>query len=37
MIPTPEQALDLLKQYNEDAFHIKHGRTVGDVLRWYAC
>ena len=37
MIPTPEQALDLLKQYNEDAFHIKHGRTVGDVLRWFAC
>ena len=37
MIPTPEQALALLKQYNEDAFHIKHGRTVGDVLRWYAC
>ena len=37
MIPTPEQALALLKLYNEDVFHIKHGRTVGDVLRWYAC
>ena len=37
MIPTPEQALDLLKQYNEHAFHIKHGRTEGDVLRRYAC
>ena len=36
MIPTPEQALELLKQYNEEPFHIKHGRTVGDVLRWYA-
>ena len=37
MIPTPEQALELLAQYNEGEFHIKHGRTVGDVLRWYAC
>ena len=36
MIPTPEQALELLMQYNEEPFHIKHGRTVGDVLRWYA-
>ena len=37
MIPTPEQAMELLKEYNEEPFHIKHGRTVGDVLRWYAC
>ena len=37
MIPNSEQALALLMQNNEDAFHIKHGRTVGDVLRWYAC
>ena len=37
MIPTPEQALELLKEYNEEPFHIKHGQTVGDVLRWFAC
>jgi len=36
MIPTPEQAYELLKQYNEGEFHLKHGRIVGDVLRWYA-
>ena len=31
-----EQALALLKQYNEQPFHIEHGVTVGHVLRWYA-
>ena len=36
MIPTPEQAWDLLCAYNQGEFHRKHGRIVGDVLRWYA-
>lgn len=36
MIPTPEEAYQLLCQYNEGEFHLKHGRIVGDVLRWYA-
>ncbi|MDD6034564.1 MAG: hydrolase [Oscillospiraceae bacterium] len=36
MIPTPEQAWALLCEYNEGEFHRKHGRIVGDVLRWYA-
>ena len=36
MIPTPEQARALLQQYNTGEFHLKHGYTVGDVLRWYA-
>lgn len=36
MIPTPEQAWELLYEYNEGDFHRKHGRIVGDVLRWYA-
>ena len=36
MIPTPEQAWELLREYNEGDFHRKHGRIVGDVLRWYA-
>lgn len=36
MIPTPAEAWDLLCEYNQGDFHRKHGRIVGDVLRWYA-
>ena len=36
MVPTPEQAWELLCEYNDGDFHRKHGRIVGDVLRWYA-
>ena len=36
MIPTPNQAWELLCEYNEGEFHRKHGRIVGDVLRWFA-
>lgn len=36
MIPTPEEARELLDAYNQGEFHRKHGRIVGDVLRWYA-
>ncbi len=36
MIPTPEEAWTLLCEYNQGEFHRKHGRIVGDVLRWYA-
>ena len=36
MIPTPQEAYELLKEYNEGDFHLKHGRIVGDVMRWYA-
>ncbi len=36
MIPTPEEAYELLKRYNEDPFHLTHGRIVGEVLRWFA-
>lgn len=36
MIPTPEEAWTLLCEYNQGEFHQKHGRIVGDVLRWYA-
>lgn len=31
-----EQALDLLRQYNKEPFHILHGLTVEGVMRWYA-
>ncbi|MGN1030913.1 MAG: hydrolase [Butyricicoccaceae bacterium] len=36
MIPTPEQAWSLLNEYNKGDFHLKHGRIVGDVMRWFA-
>ena len=36
MIPNPKEAYELLRQYNEGEFHLKHGVTVGDVMRWYA-
>ncbi len=31
-----EQALELLKEYNKEPFHILHGLTVEGVMRWYA-
>ena len=36
MIPTPDEAFELLKEYNEGEFHLIHGKTVGGVLRWFA-
>lgn len=33
---TREDALQLLKEYNEGEFHLKHAYIVGDVMRWYA-
>lgn len=36
MIPTKEQAIALLEEYNQGEFHLKHGHIVGDVMRWYA-
>ena len=36
MIPTPRQAYELLQQYNQGEFHLKHGSIVGDVMRWFA-
>ncbi|MBQ3122580.1 MAG: hydrolase [Firmicutes bacterium] len=33
---TPAEAWELLKEYNEGEFHLKHGRIVGDCMRWYA-
>ena len=31
-----EDALALLKKYNQDPFHIQHGLTMEAVMRWYA-
>ena len=36
MIPTPDQAWELLCEYNEGEFHRKHAQTVGGVMRWFA-
>ena len=31
-----QQALELLKKYNKEPFHILHGLTVEGTMRWYA-
>ena len=33
---TRKEAIDLLKKYNKEPFHILHGLTVEGVMRWYA-
>ena len=33
---TRQQAIDLLKQYNKEAFHIQHALTVEGVMKWFA-
>lgn len=33
---TREQALELLKKYNKEEFHLRHGLTVEAVMGWYA-
>lgn len=33
---TREQALELLKKYNKEPFHIQHALTVEGVMRWFA-
>lgn len=32
-----ESALELLRKYNTEPFHIQHGLTVEGVMKWYAC
>ncbi len=31
-----QQALDLLRKYNQESFHILHALTVEGVMRWFA-
>ena len=31
-IPAPAQALEILKKYNQDAFHLRHGQIVSGVM-----
>ena len=33
---TRDAALELLKKYNKDPFHIQHAFTVEAVMKWYA-
>lgn len=33
---TRDEALELLKKYNRDPFHIQHALTVEAVMRWFA-
>lgn len=33
---TREEALALLKKYNQESFHIQHALTVEGTMRWYA-
>lgn len=33
---TRDEALELLKKYNKDPFHIRHGLTVEGTMRWFA-
>lgn len=33
---TREEALELLKKYNKEEFHIQHGETVGKTMAWFA-
>ena len=36
MAMTRQQAWDLLKQYNQEEFHLRHAVTVEHVMGWYA-
>ena len=33
---TKKEALELLGEYNKGEFHLKHGKIVGDVMRYFA-
>ena len=35
-IPTVEQAEELVKKYNKEAFHLQHAKTVSDVMGVFA-
>lgn len=35
-IPTREEAWELLSEFNKDEFHLKHGRVVEGVMKYFA-
>ncbi len=36
LVPEREKAVQLLKKYNQDPFHIRHAYTLEGVMRWFA-
>ncbi|MGN0671376.1 MAG: hydrolase, partial [Anaerovoracaceae bacterium] len=36
MIPTRDEAFELLREFNSDPFHIRHAVTVEGVMRYFA-
>lgn len=36
MIPTPQQAEEIVRKYNEEPFHLRHAAIVSGVMGWYA-
>ena len=36
VVPTFDEAMELLKKYNKDEFHIRHAVIVSGVLGWFA-
>ena len=36
MLPTPAQALEIIKKYNREPFHVEHAETVSKVLGEFA-
>jgi predicted hydrolase (HD superfamily) len=37
IIPTREQAWELLNEYNQEEFHLRHACTVEGTMRYFAC
>ncbi|HBG55796.1 MAG TPA: hydrolase, partial [Ruminococcaceae bacterium] len=35
-IPTMQEARELLKEYNQDEFHLKHAEIVSGVMGYFA-
>lgn len=35
-VPNYDEALEILKKYNSESFHILHGETVGGVMKYFA-
>ena len=35
-VPTLEEAQQLLEEYNQDPFHLKHGKIVSGVMGYFA-
>lgn len=35
-VPSYQEALEILEKYNTEEFHLKHGKTVGEVMAYFA-